>query len=213
MADVAAMLDEIDDHGFTDTDSIRKLAMLNDAMYDAASRDSWPHLEETLTLTFSGSSAVPSNLPADFERPVSLVRTDDRIKLTPVRYEVIDGWNADLTQAGTPLYYYLLADQINLYPVPGASQTVRMRYIKTPAALTASTLEAAIDWPVRHQRLIVLGALQRLYDMEDDPELAVRFQQQFEQRLQLMAGDTFSRQLDRPDVIYTDPWFDGDLDY
>ncbi len=210
--DVAEMLEEIDDHGFTDTDSDRKLSMLNDAMYDAASRDSWPFMEETVTLTFSGSSAVPSNLPADFERPVSLVRTDDRVKLTPVRYEVVDSWNADLTQAGQALYYYLLGDQLNVWPVPGASDTIRMRYIKTPAALTAGTLSAAVDWPLRHHRVIVLGALFKLYDMEDDPELAVRFQQQFEQRIQQMAGDVFSRQLDRPDVIYTDPWFDGGYD-
>ena len=210
--DVAEMLEEIDDHGFTDTDSDRKLSMLNDAMYDAASRDSWPFMEETVTLTFSGSSAVPSNLPADFERPVSLVRTDDRVKLTPVRYEVVDSWNADLTQSGQALYYYLLGDQLNVWPVPGTSDTIRMRYIKTPAALTAGTLSAAVDWPLRHHRVIVLGALFKLYDMEDDPELAVRFQQQFEQRIQQMAGDVFSRQLDRPDVIYTDPWFDGGYD-
>lgn len=211
--DVADMLDEIDDHGFTDTDVDRKLAMLNDSMYDAASRDSWPFMEETVTLTFSGSSAVPSNLPADFERPVSLVRTADKVKLTPVRYEIVDQWGADLTESGQPLYYYLLADQLNVWPVPGASETLRMRYIKTPATLTAGTLSAAIDWPVRHHRVIVLGALFKLYDMEDDPELAVRFQQQYEQRIQQMAGDVFSRQLDRPDVIYTDPWFDGDFDW
>lgn len=211
--DVQDMLDEIDDHGFTDTSTARKVAMLNDAMYDAASRNKWPHLETTVTLTFDGTNALPSNLPADFEAPIDLIRTSDNVKLAWKRIEILDGEATDFTATGDPTTYYLIGPSLYVWPIPGASTTVRMRYFKTPAALTAATLSAAIDWPVRHHRLITMGALFKLYDMEDDPELAVRFQQQFEQRLQLMTGDVFMRQLDVPDVIYTDPWFDGNYDW
>lgn len=209
--DVADMLDELDDHGFVDTGIERKVAMLNDAMYDAASRDSWPFLEESITLTFDGTSAVPSNLPANFLRPINLIRATDNTKLRWVRVEEMDP-GTDLTQGGDPVYYWLFNDQINVWPVPGSGTTVRMRYIKEPADLAEGMLEAAIEWPKRHHRMLVLGALFKLYDMEDDPELAVRFQQHYEEAIQKMAGDVFSRQLDRPDVIYTDPWFDGDYD-
>lgn len=211
--DVQDMLDEIDDHGFTDTSTARKVAMLNDALYDAAGRDKWPHLETTITLTFDGSSAVPTNLPTDFQAPIDLIRTSDRLKLAWSRIEILDGQSIDFTETGDPTDYYLLGETLYVWPIPGASTEVRMRYFKTPEALTSATLSAAIDWPVRYHRIITLGALSKLYDMEDDPELAVRFQQAFEQRLQVMAGDVFQRQLDRPDVIYTDPWFDGNYDW
>lgn len=210
--DVAAMFEELNDHGFTDTGSVRKLGMLNDALYDAASREAWPHLETTIVLTFDGSSEVPTNLPADVRTIMSVVDVDSRTKLEWERLDVMEGQGHDLTASGNPSHYYQIGNQLHVWPVPPSSTTLRVRYIRIPAAMTAETLSADVDWPLSHHRILVLGGLNRLYDMEDDPELAVRYQQHYEQRLATMAQDVFARQSDRPDRIYTDPWFDGDLD-
>lgn len=209
--DVAQMYDELDDHGFTDTGTARKLSMLNDALYDAAGREVWPHLETSINLTFSGSSPTASNFPANFKRVIDLIHVGTKSKIEWERLDVIDAQGYDLTQNGTPMLYYMIGNTVNFWPVPTASDVVRMRYNRIPAALTDSTLSAAVDWPVEHHRALVLGALYRLYDLEDDPELAQRFQQHYEQRLAFMAGDVFNRQTDRPDRIYMIPGFDYDL--
>lgn len=209
--DVADMLSEMNDHGFTDTSNSRKVAMLNDALYDVAARESWPHLETTLNLTFNGSSAVPTNQPADLGSVIGLVDlTNGNRKLEWTRMDVLDGQGVDYTQTGTPLYYFFVGDDINLWPIPPSTTSVRLRYYRIPAAMTETTLSAAIDWPVPHHRLLTMGALYRLYDLEDDPELAVRFQQHYEQRIATAVADLFQRQVDRPDRIYLDPWFDYD---
>jgi hypothetical protein len=209
--DVADMYSELNDHGFTDTGTPRKLGMLNDALYDAAARESWPHLETSANLTFDGSSQVATNQPADLGSVMELVDlTNGNRPLEWVRLDVLDKQGVDHTQTGTPLYYFFLGDEIHFWPIPPASTSIRLRYYRIPAPLVDGMLSASIDWPVPHHRVLVLGALFRLYDLEDDPELAVRFQQHFEQRIQVAVGDQFQRQVDRPDRIYMDPWFDYD---
>lgn len=210
MSDVAQMMEELDDHGFTDTSPERKVAMLNDALYDAASREHWPHLETSITLTFDGLVDAPTNFPANFREAMVLIDTASGNKLEWVRLDVIEGAGYDLTQTGPPEQYYFIGDELHVWPVPPASSTVRMRYRRIPTAMEDDTLSAAVDWPVQHHRVLVLGALQRLYDMEDDPELAVRYEGKYEQRLATTAQEAFSRQTDRTDRIYVDPWFDGD---
>ncbi len=50
------------------------------------------------------------------------------------------------------------------------------------------------------------GALLRLLDSEDDPELSVRYQGHYDLRLQQMETALFQLQFDRADVItITDP--------
>jgi len=206
------MIQELNDHGFTDTGTPRKVSMLNDALYSAASRESWPFLERVVDLTFDGSSGIPTNLPNTFLRTVTAVNTDSKRKVEWERTDVLEGQGLDWTQTGEAQYFYQYGPNgLAFWPLPPADQTVRLRYIKRPAPLTDSTVEADIEWPIQHHRAIVLGALYRLYDLEDDPELAVRFQQHYEQRIIEMIGDVFTRQTDRPERIHTDPWFDGDI--
>ena len=209
--DVAQMFEELNDAGFTDTGSARKLGMLNDALYDAASRERWPFLLTEDTLTFDGSSGIPLDLPANVSSVMSVVDRTNRNKLEWERADVMFGAAHDLSQVGAPHNYYLVGNQLRVWPAPPATTTLDLRYIRVPTALAAETLSAAVDWPMQHHRALVLGALVRLYDMEDDPEQAVRAQGHFEQRLAQMAQEMFQQQIDRNERIYTDPAFDWDL--
>lgn len=211
--DVTDMLSELNDSGFTDSTNTRKVSMLNDALWDAAARQPWPFLETSLVLTFNGSSPVPTNMPADFRAALGMVDTSNQnAKLEYSRYDDLDSSGVDFTTTGTAQVYYIFGGQINVWPIPGASATVRLRYIRKPAAMTESTVEADIDWPVEHHRVIVLGGLYKLYDLEDDPELATRFQGHFENRINQMIGEVFQQQYDRQEVIGIDTWFDIDME-
>lgn len=210
--DVAAMIEEIDDSGFTDTSPTRKVAMLNDALYDAAGREKWPHLETTLNLTFNGTDPFATNQPADLDSVLDIVNNTTFDKLEWSRLDSMDSQGLDLTQGGSaPLKWYQIGKQLRFFPVPPAGTSLRLRYTRIPVEMTEGMLSADVDWPVNHHRVLVLGALQRLYDMEDDPELAVRVEGKFEERLTRMAQSEFQRQTDRSDRIYFDPLFDADL--
>jgi len=204
------ILDELDDHGFTDTGSPRKVSMLNDALQDAASRESWPFLEAQATLTFAGASANAADLPANFARPYSMIRVSDGVELEHKTVKQIDLWGQDLTQDGMPQCWYMIAGVPYFFPRPDSSETVLTRYYRIPTDSDADSPATEPDWPTQHHRVLVMGALYRLYDMEDDPELAVRFQQLYEQRIVNMAYSLLFQQAQSPDIIITDPYFDGD---
>jgi hypothetical protein len=213
--DVPAMLSELADHGFSDTGTARKVAVLQDAIYDIESREPWAFLEQTIDLTFSGVSGTPTNVPADFRSAISVkdLSTGIRVRwVTQQNFEQLMGPQADYTLSGGPQYYYIETGVPKFWPLPAATTTVRFKYHRLSPAISdqgAASLESYILLPPRHHRLIVLGALQRLYDMEDDPELAARFESQYEARMMRMKADLQKQQYDRPNtiqVVNDDDW-------
>lgn len=200
--DVSEMISDLGDHGFTDTDEDTKLRVLQDAIWEIDGLRPWPYLETSVDLTFGGSSPLATNFPADFRAALKLKNTASGVLLEPAdAADVEEMSGAQLSQVATPLVYYPEAEQIRLWPVPPSGTTVRMRYLRVSPEITAATLESALLLPKRHHRLIVLGALVRLYDMEDDVELGQRFQQHFDVRLERMVEDLFRKQYDRADYV------------
>lgn len=204
MSSVQDMIDEFNDHGFTDTSITRKVAVINDTLWDICSREPWPFLEKTTTLDFDGTNPNPTNQPADFKAVLSLIRTDNGDPLDPERRDVLERkYGGVLTSAGQPVAYYFLGNQLRVFYVPGAGTGVlRLDYLAQQNALTQASLETDILLPAQHHRVIVLGALYKLYDMDDDFDIGASFQQQYEDRILKMRGDIWVRQYDRPDRIY-----------
>jgi len=205
VSSVTSLLTMIDGHGFEDIDTTSKVAFINDIYWDICGRETWPFLEKDLTLTFDGSSAIPTNWPTDFSAVVVAVDTVTGRRLYPMRIDTVrDTFAKSLTQAGNPRYYYFLASQFYAWPVPPASATessVKMTYIHTPAALTAGSSEAAIIIPPRYHTAILYGTLSQLYDMEDETVAAQRFEAKYEKKLSTMRDNLWNRQVDRPDTI------------
>lgn len=189
------MLSEIDDHGFDDTSSTRKVSILNDTYWDVCSREDWPFLEATSSSinTVGGSSAL--TMPARFLRTISLSNPGSSYTLLYEDYENIAKVFPALetTQAAAPLYYYFLNNTIHLYPVPTGVVALRLRYTTWPTELAVSDLEAAIVIPPRHHRVLLNGALSKLYAMEDDPENSALQKAEFEARIDNMAEDLLRR--------------------
>lgn len=211
--DVSEMIDDLGDHGFTDTSTVTKVRVLQDAIWEIEAMRPWPFLETEITLTFAGGSNSASNFPSNFKSALLLKDVGTNTALTPLEESDLERNGYDLASDGTPRVYYPSANVLKFWPQPAASDTVRMRYLKSSPEITSSSVEADILIPARHQRVIVLGALVRLYDMEDDPELAVRFQQHFENRMARLVEDVFRKQWDRPDYIRVDDADYWDYDY
>lgn len=201
--DVAEMVTDLGDHGFTDTGTETKVRVLQDTIWEIEALRPWPFLETSTTLDFDGSSAVATNLPTDIRAVLKVVSTASGIDLDPTTVPDLEEFaGASLTTVGAPLAYYFEGEELRLWPVPPAGTgSIRLRYLRTSAEITSGSVEADILIPKRHHRAIVLGALIRLYDMEDDPELADRFQGHYEARIERMVEDLFRKQYDRPDFI------------
>lgn len=203
MATVQDFIDEINDHGFTDTSITRKVALINDTVWDICSREPWPFLEKQITLNFSGSSPNPSNFPTDFRAVESLIRSDTGDPLDPERYDVMKRrYGTGLSDSGQPVAYYFRGGQLFIYFVPASNVQLDMQYLAIHPTLSQSSVETDILLPHQHHRVIVLGTLYKLYDMDDDFDIGASFQQQYEDRLLKMRNSLWEQQFDRPDRIY-----------
>jgi len=211
--DVATMITDLGDHGFTDTGAPTKVRVLQDTIWEIEGMRPWPFLETSIDLTFDGTSGLATNWPVQFRAGLKLTNTETGGQLQPIRLDEVDeATGTGIATVGTPRAYYPEAEQLKLWPIPPSGTVVRMRYIRWSPAISSGSAESAILLPVRHHRVIVLGALIRLYDMEDDPELASRFQGHYEARLEAIVQDLFRKQFDRPEVIHVEDQDSWDYD-
>jgi hypothetical protein len=204
---VDEILAELDDHGFVDTSTLRKLSKLNQVYRSVCARMNWPFLQASATLNFSGS-ATPTNMPTDVKVVRGLTVPSTGYGLSHRRLDSIR--SRDLTLTGDPIHFYFNGNQLSVYPVPSSGSTLTLDYTKRPAVLASGGSEASILIPSSHHGLLVDGTLYKLYIMEDDPELASFFRDEFRDRLVELHGE-LQTQTVTPDAIHmTDP---EDYDY
>lgn len=205
--DMAAIMEELADHGFNDTSEQRKLDVINDTYFDVCSREAWPFLEKQINLSFTGNDTA-SNFPADFSKLISLVEPTTGSVIKPTRLDDFANNFTLVTDTGAALRYYFLGNSLRINPKPPSGSTLVLNYTANPEPLVPASDESDILIPPRHHRVLSLGSLVKLYLMEDDPELAQAFQAQFEARIQTMRADLWQRDF-APDFIHeTDPFVD-----
>ena len=227
---VADIIQELADHGFGNTvPTTRQVWFINDTIWDICSRERWPFLEKSVNLTFAGGVATAANWPSDFKAALSMVNTNIGTVVQPERQEFVDKRNAlQITQAGSPIFYSFIGSGgtstgdpgapgdlavCNFWPIPLSSDTITMRYLAQHPQVTSGTIESGILIPPQHHRAISLGTIWKCLDMEDDPNLAMRYQNLYEARIESMKRDVFMRQYDRPDRVYVIGYDDNDSDF
>lgn len=212
---VQDILDALSDYGFTDTTTTRKMEKINAAVWDLCGREAWPFLEATIDLTFDGINATPTNTPTDLQSVLDIIDvTNNGTKLQPLLLQEADAaMSMQLTQSGAAVYYYFLAGQLRIAQIPAAGESLRMRYIRKHPLLLQTDIESAILIPREHHEAIEFGTLVKLYDMEDDTDLSVRFQQLYEKAINDMRQSVWMRQYDRPNHIQITDVYDYDMDF
>lgn len=201
--DMAGFLSLLNDHGFEDTSTERKVQALNDAQADIASREPWPFLEKEIDLTFNGSSATPTNLPADLLAVLQVTNKTSGAVIYPTRTDDWTRWYVSrASDVADPFTFHFLGNQMRFHPIPPAGTSVRMLYTAFSPTLTETSPESAFKVPARHHRAIADLALAALYLMEDDPELSEQKEADAEKRIQTMRGEIWGRQYQEPDYIH-----------
>ncbi len=205
--DVQTMFDIFTAYGFESDDVLtdtRKLEALNETYWDASGREMWPFLEATASYTFAGGSATPVTPVTDISTVEAIYRTTDGKRLEPWRRDdFFQTYAANLTQAGSPSLYYFEAAALKFYPVPNASDAVVVKYTRVPPALQQTTLEAAVVFPPKfHRSVLVMGTLSRLALAQDDVDMSNAYERLYEKALAFMVADQLDQQSDRTDFIH-----------
>ncbi len=203
MSSVQDLLDEMSDYGFTDISVTRKLSKINGTVKDICSREPWRFLEAEATLSFDGTNPYPTNTPTDFKAMLTANRGSDGQPLDPIRYDALRRRHpTEINTIDAPVGYYFLGKQPRFWYVPGAAETVNISYLRTHPTLVQGSLETDILIPPEHHEAILFGSLYKLYDMDDDFDIAQRFQQEYEGRIITMRNELWVVQYDRPEQIY-----------
>lgn len=207
--DAATMLSALSDYGFGDEGQATQLRAIQDTIWEIEGRMPWPWIESSVTLNFTGSSTSPSNMPSDFRAVVNLVDVASGAKIRWVRsdeYDDLIGSDSPAATVGGILLAYWDGTTLQFYPQPLSTQTVKMRYIRWSPAITGSSVEGAFLLPPQFHRLIMYGAVARMYDMEDEPDLAARYDTRFENGIGRMQEALSKKQYMQADHIFiTDP--------
>lgn len=197
-------LDEINAHGFEDTDPNVKLRALNFAIKNFTQRRPFKFLEKIVTLQFNGTSAAPTTSLSDLRAVMKIIDTSSG---TPrrIRFMRTDDIEESvlLTDTGTPYVYYFEGTQLKLYQIPAASQTLRARYLQWAPKVAAWTEpESAIIVPVDGHEALLYKALSRLYDLEDDPDLSARMEAHYENEFAQIQDALSMQQYDEPEYVH-----------
>ena len=212
--DVAALISELNAYGFTDIDSTVKVSAIQASLRNVLYRKPWPFLEKVMTLTFDGTLAAPSNSPADLRAVMKII---DYTAGNPRRIHFKRTDDAEeelvLTNLGTPYVYYFEGSALKVYEIPSATQTLRLRYLRSAPVITDTSTEAALLLPRDYHEALVYRSVVRLADMDDDNDVAGRFDGLYENVMGQMTEALMSLQHDEPEFIHVIDPDDYDMGY
>ena len=201
--DVPGLITILNAYGFTDTDTPTKVNAIQNALRSILNRKPWPFLEARKTLTFDGTSPVPLTSLVDLR---SVMKIRDLSTGQPRRIRFLRADDAeeqyDLTLAGTPYYYYFVGTQLNVWQIPGAPQTLDLRYTRTAPIVTETTTEAQLLLPRDFHEVLEFRTVANLADTDDDNDVAARFEAKAENGIAQMTATLFEQQRDEPEYVH-----------
>lgn len=202
--DAAAMISEIQDAGFQGTSSSRLLSYLNQT-YQKTCAAPYPFLLQSVTFTQpAGQAQVTGITPTGgtLRAIKALVNTTYANPLKPMRQETLaKNYATALTEQGTPYFYYFVGKQIYLYQVPSAPVTLNALYTIRPTDLDLVTNTTPILPDIEFCELLISGALEKAYAMQDDTDLAPYWNAKYKENLATLQEALWMQQYDRPNFV------------
>lgn len=209
--DVSDIISELDDHGFTDATTARKLAVINQTLQDVCNSRPWPFMEVETTLSFNGTSSQPSSndvdttagVPANFHAVLAMNQNSSGgQQIRHMRYDEFLKNHVTDTTTGIPRFFYFKGLQLNFWPIPTSDQTVVMSYIKVHDDLSETSVSTDIAIPSSYHRgLLVNGSVYKLDAMEDDTDIAAWFQVEYNNTMARMEDWCSRLQWVNPQII------------
>jgi hypothetical protein len=154
--------------------------MINDAQTEIANETRWYSLYATDTFATVASTSEYA-VPTDLGFAIDIVdETNNRILFedTIRSFDTVDPNN---DHSGNPQFFTLQGDNWRLYPIPTGAFTMRERYWKTPATLSANADTS--DLPVEVETALFRLALSEIQDYLKAFEQADRQRLKYDQAL------------------------------
>lgn len=174
---------------------------INLGYYDFTLREVWPFRESTGTLaTVAGTQEYDlSNNFSDIDEQniISVaIQGDSNSKLPYWPYNKLRASEPDFdyyTQ-GLPERYYLKGGKIGLWPNPGAVYSIAIDYFSVPTELSADADTPSI--PIAYREALVQYALSLEHDYNNDPDLAQKAMNRYEQIVTLARNNLLVQPID-----------------
>jgi hypothetical protein len=146
----------------------------------------WPFHDVEATLVYD-AGAANEDLPADTLRVDAVFNDTDNIVLRQILgdVEVLEMFPDPANNLGTPTYYRIYANKIELHPRPSVATTLRLFTVKGTTTLTGSDEP---PFPEQFHSILIPGALARAYEDDDNPEAAALHWSRFMEGLEQMKN-------------------------
>lgn len=169
----------------------------------------WPYYQTTYTFTttanqraystfaqFQPSSGTPKSI-TDISQITAVVNNGPSagnngqgnalIYLDQARCESI--WVGSQDQADIPAYFSIWANQLNLWPKPNDVYAITLRGFRNPLLTWMQDENIAIDISPQLQLPLVNYVMARIFQFQEDPEMANEYMRSFERGIAVIQGN------------------------
>lgn len=173
---------------------------INDAQRDICNSRRFIFMEREADVTTTSGVNTLTGVPTDLQVPLSLrVYSPDgyATNLPYIEYEDIDLTIPNISLAGNnpPSAWYMFNHTPYVYPNANDTYTLKLKYVKEPTELTSDASVPEI--PESFSEVLVLGALKRAHEFNDDNDIAQMVQVQMDEQMEKM-DERYKRQAGTP---------------
>lgn len=172
-----------------------------------AERKRWPYFEDSWTVAVSASTyqyALSTIGGGDTIRDVSAVYSSGDRHLEWIDHREAQRMFVSASE-GVPLYWTVYATNLELYPIPSASDTLTVIGYREVNDWVADGAGASPDLPEKLHNSVLLYCLFKGYSMQEDLSLATYYSQQFAAYTEVVARDLVDSQPSQPLVMNAGP--------
>ena len=103
--------------------------------------------------------------------------------------------------SGIPAYFSIWADRLNLFPKPNDTYSMTIRAFRRPTLTWLSDVNVSIDISPDMQLPLVNYVMSRIFQFQEDPEMAAVYNRQFEQEVALVQGNLTAPNNNQPLIM------------
>ena len=174
----------------------------------------YPYYQSTLSFTtvntVHGYSTFTQTLPSvasktltDMAQIISVVNTTNTgnslIYLDQFKAESIWVGTNDVT--GIPVYFTIWANQINLWPAPNDAYVMSIRGYRRPSLTWLQDENTNIDMSPDFQLPLVNYVMSRIFQYQEDPEMANTYVRNYEQEVALVQQNLTAPNSNQPMIM------------
>lgn len=110
-------------------------------------------------------------------------------------------WVGSQDTSGIPAYFTIWANQVNLYPKPDQVYSITIRAFRRPLLTWLNDVNLSIDISPDMQLPLVNYVMSRIYQFQEDPEMAAVYNRQFEQEVALVQANLTAPNNNQPLIM------------